>query len=164
MFNIEQSGEGARACLDAGSAPTATLAVPMTDNQLTKQETLHFQVLRLLEQRPDISQRDLAQELGVSLGKTNFCIRALLDKGLIKLANFRRNPNKLAYSYLITPAGISAKAAITTRFLRRKMDEYEKLKAEIESLQREGAETGSSPRASPVRLKTSTKETARRHT
>ena len=97
----------------------------------------HLQVLRLLESNPQISQRDLAVTLGVSLGKTNFCLRALLDKGLVKVQNFQNNKQKLAYAYLLTPAGITEKASLTKRFLVRKLEEYELLKAEIELLIRE---------------------------
>jgi EPS-associated MarR family transcriptional regulator len=100
------------------------------------QET-HLQVLRLLESNPQISQRDLAVALGVSLGKTNFCLKALLDKGLVKVQNFQNNKQKLAYAYLLTPAGIAEKSVLTKRFLTRKLNEYELLRAEIELLKRE---------------------------
>jgi len=105
--------------------------------QLKPQEDTHLQVLRLLEHNPHMSQRELAQALGVSLGKTNFCIQALLQKGLIKLANFNNSRHKLAYSYLLTPKGISEKSAITARFLKRKIAEYELLTSEIEALKAE---------------------------
>ena len=100
------------------------------------QET-HLQVLRLLESNPQLSQRELAAALGVSLGKTNFCLRALLDKGRVKVQNFQNNKQKLAYAYLLTPAGIAEKSALTKRFLTRKLEEYELLRAEIELLVRE---------------------------
>ncbi len=100
-------------------------------------EETHLKVLRLLETNPQINQRDLAAALGVSLGKTNFCLKALLDKGLLKMQNFQSSKRKLAYAYLLTPAGIAEKAALTSRFLKRKTKEYVLLKAEIESLQRE---------------------------
>jgi EPS-associated MarR family transcriptional regulator len=103
------------------------------------QET-HLQVLRLLETNPQLSQRELAAALGVSLGKTNFCLRALLDKGLVKVQNFQNNKQKLSYAYLLTPAGIAEKSALTKRFLVRKLEEYELLKAEIEMLKRESDE------------------------
>jgi EPS-associated MarR family transcriptional regulator len=101
----------------------------------------HLRLLRLLETRPELSQRDLARELGTSLGKVNFCLNALIDKGLVKVRNFRNSRNKLGYAYLLTPQGIESKATITVHFLRRKMAEYESLKAEIEQLQREVGET-----------------------
>ncbi len=104
-------------------------------------EDTHLKVLRLLEATPQINQRDLARALGVSLGKTNFCLKALLDKGLLKMQNFQNNKQKLAYAYLLTPKGIAEKAALTNRFLKRKMEEYESLKTEIEMLKSES--TGS---------------------
>ena len=100
----------------------------------------HFRVLRLLEGNPQMNQRDLAAAAGVSLGKTNYCINALLDKGLIKVQNFKSSKRKLAYAYLLTPAGIAEKAALTQRFLRRKMEEYDALKVEIEQLKQEAAD------------------------
>lgn len=100
-------------------------------------EESHLKVLRFLESNPRISQRDLSIAMGVSLGKTNYCIKALLDKGLIKVQNFRNNQNKLGYAYLLTPAGIEEKACITARFLKYKMQEYERLRDEILELQRE---------------------------
>ena len=101
----------------------------------------HFQLMRLLEAQPELSQRDLSRELGMSLGKVNYCLNALVDKGLLKVGNFRNNNNKLSYAYLLTPHGIKSKALITTHFLQRKMAEYESLKAEIALLQREIDET-----------------------
>ena len=97
----------------------------------------HFKVLRLLEVNPQIKQRELAAAAGLSLGKTNSCINALLEKGLIKMQNLKSNKRKLAYAYLLTPAGIAEKVVLTQRFLKRKMEEYEALKAEIELLKRE---------------------------
>jgi len=102
----------------------------------------HFRLLRLLEARSDLSQRDLARELGASLGKVNYCLNALIDKGLVKVRNFRNSRNKLGYAYLLTPRGIDSKATIAVHFLQRKMAEYETLKVEIEQLQREVAEIG----------------------
>ena len=100
----------------------------------------HLKVLRVLESTPNINQRKLAESLGVSLGKTNFCLNALLDKGLVKMENFRTSTRKLNYAYLLTPSGIAEKAALTQRFLKRKMDEYDALKAEIEQLKQEAAD------------------------
>lgn len=97
----------------------ASSAVPQN---LTEES--HLQVLRLLESNPDLTQRELAHALGVSLGKTNYCVRALLDKGLLKMKNFRNSQNKLAYAYLLTPAGLAAKADLTKRFLHQKQAEY----------------------------------------
>ena len=97
----------------------------------------HYRLLRLLEANPELSQRDLARELGTSLGKINYCLNALIEKGWVKARNFRNSRNKLAYAYLLTPRGIEQKAKITVRFLRRKIAEYEALETEIEQLRRE---------------------------
>jgi MarR family transcriptional regulator, temperature-dependent positive regulator of motility len=96
-----------------------------------------YKVLKLIGTRPDLTQRALAQEMGVSLGKVNYCLNALIDKGWVKARNFRKSNNKLAYAYLLTPRGVQQKAAITVRFLQRKVDEYESLKKEIAELRRE---------------------------
>ena len=91
----------------------------------------------MLEENPHLSQRELAEALGVSVGKANYCMKALLDKGLIKVQNFRNSQNKLRYAYFLTPQGLLEKAGLATRFLRRKVDEYERLREEIETLQSE---------------------------
>ena len=96
---------------------------------------MRFKVLRAQEQQPDLSQRQLADMLGVSLGKANYLLHALLDKGLPKARNFRNSQNKLAYAYLLTPSGIAQKAELTRGYLERKTAEYEALKDEIEQLQ-----------------------------
>ena len=101
----------------------------------------HLKVLRILETNPQISQRELSEALGVSLGKTNYCLKALLDKGLIKIQNFRNSKNKLAYSYLLTPHGIEQKAHMTLRYLQKKTQEYDLLRLEIAELKREIEET-----------------------
>jgi MarR family transcriptional regulator, temperature-dependent positive regulator of motility len=100
-------------------------------------EDTHYQVLKILEQNPQISQRELAGEMGVSLGKVNYCLKALVDKGLVKAKNFKNSANKRAYFYVLTPRGMEAKAKISVRFLQRKLDEYDALRAEIEELQSE---------------------------
>ena len=100
-------------------------------------EDTHYRVLKILEQNPQVSQRELANELGVSLGKANYCLRALIEKGLVKANNFKNSANKRAYVYALTPRGIEAKAKISVRFLQRKLDEYDALRAEIEELQSE---------------------------
>lgn len=104
---------------------------------MTPRETAHYRVLRLIEEQPEISQRELARALGVSLGKTHYLLKALLDKGLVKADNFRRSDNKLAYAYLLTPSGIAAKLELTRAFLRLKEDEYRAAHEEIERLRRE---------------------------
>lgn len=104
--------------------------------------TIHYGLLKTLEGNPDLSQRDLAKHLGVSLGKVNFCLRALVEKGCLKVRNFRNSENKLAYAYVLTPHGMEERARITVHFLRRKMVEYERLRAEIDELAREAEQNG----------------------
>ena len=98
-----------------------------------------YRILKLLEADPHASQRKIADELGISLGRVNFCLQALIEKGLVKANNFRSSTNKRAYLYLLTPRGIEEKARVTARFLRAKLDEYEALKREVEQLQHEAA-------------------------
>ena len=98
----------------------------MTDNQD------QFNVLRKIRSKPNSSQRELASELGFSLGKLNYCLKALKEKGLIKIKNFSKDPNKLRYAYILTPKGVATKTKITLNFMKRKMKEYDELKAEIE--------------------------------
>lgn len=100
-------------------------------------EDLRYKLLKLLAAEPQISQRDLAERLGISVGKTNYCLSALVDRGLVKINNFRRANNKLAYAYLLTPSGIEEKARVTVSFLQRKMREYAELQDEIEALRQE---------------------------
>lgn len=110
---------------------------------------MHFRVLRILEQRPEISQRELATEVGISLGSAHYCLTALVDRGLVKLSNFRASSDKRRYAYILTAKGVSEKAALTGRFLARKRAEYSALKEEIETLEEEisfGAEMGPAPR------------------
>jgi EPS-associated MarR family transcriptional regulator len=113
----------------------------MTTRLRKQQEDTNYRILRLLEENPNLSQRDLAKALGLSLGGLNYCLQALLDKGVVKMYNFQNSQRKAAYAYLLTPSGIAEKAALTGRFLKRKMEEYEALKAEIESLQTEAQRT-----------------------
>lgn len=91
-----------------------------------------FNVLRKINKNPKSTQRQLAEELGFSLGKLNYCLKALKDKGLIKINNFQNNPNKFGYVYILTPKGISEKTKLTLNFMKRKMREYDELKREIE--------------------------------
>ena len=93
--------------------------------------------MRLLEENPELTQREIADQLGLSLGGVNYCSRALIDKGFVKIQNFQDNKNKLAYAYLLTPKGIYEKSKLAANFLKRKMKEYEALKSEIEALQAE---------------------------
>ncbi len=97
-------------------------------------DEVRYRILKLLETNPALSQREVARELGMSLGRANYCLRALIDKGWVKVANFRNSRNKLAYMYLLTPRGVERKTEVTVRFLRRKTREYEELRAEIERI------------------------------
>tara|TARA_B100001996_G_C18316804_1_gene460843 strand:+ start:81 stop:380 length:300 start_codon:yes stop_codon:yes gene_type:complete len=97
----------------------------MNDNQD------HFNVLRKINSRPKSTQRELAEELGFSLGKLNYCLKSLKEKGFIKIKNFRKNPNKINYIYVLTPKGISEKTKLTINFMKRKMNEYDELKNEL---------------------------------
>lgn len=97
----------------------------------------HLKVLRLLESNPQLSQRELAEALGISVGKVNYCLNALVDNGLVKIQNFRNNKNKRVYAYLLTSQGIVEKANMTILFLQRKMVEYELLREEIDALQQD---------------------------
>ena len=97
----------------------------MNDNQD------HFEILRKIEKKPNSTQRELAEELGFSLGKLNYCIKALQNKGLVKIQNFKKNPNKINYFYVLTPAGIATKTKLTLNFMKRKMKEYDKIKKEL---------------------------------
>jgi EPS-associated MarR family transcriptional regulator len=93
-----------------------------------------YRLLRIIEQEPSLTQRELAERVGLSVRKTNYVLGALIDRGLVKAENFRRNKYKAGYIYLLTPKGISEKVSITARFLKRKMDEFDRLKAEIEEI------------------------------
>ena len=97
----------------------------------------HLKALRFLEHNPKMTQRELAEALGVSVGAANYCLKALVEKGWVKFENFQKNPNKLGYLYLLTPMGIAAKAQLAASFLGRKVAEYEALRAEIDQLQAE---------------------------
>jgi EPS-associated MarR family transcriptional regulator len=128
-----------------GSLPEANLrslwyhfkATLMTSRQANSQEDTHFRIMRILQENPDLTQRELAEKLGMSVGGLNYCLNALMDKGLVKMQNFSNSKNKFKYVYLLTPMGIAEKVALTTRFLSRKMEEYEALKLEIEALKSE---------------------------
>lgn len=98
---------------------------------------IHLQVLRAVESRPDLTQRELANELGVSLGKAHYCMKALIEKGLVKMGNFSHNQKKLGYAYLLTPSGIKSKAMLTAHFLDRKAAEYAILKSELEKYEKD---------------------------
>jgi EPS-associated MarR family transcriptional regulator len=109
----------------------------MTSRQAKLQEDNYFRVMRILQENPDLTQRELAEKLGISVGGLNYCLKALMKKGFVKMKNFANSKNKFGYVYVLTPSGMAEKAATTHRFLQRKMDEYEALKAEIEVLKKQ---------------------------
>ena len=109
----------------------------MISLRIQQQEDNTFRVLHLLQANPDLTQREIAERLGLSTSGLNYCLKALIDKGLVKMQNFSQSKNKFGYVYLLTPCGMAQKAALTSRFIMRKMKEYEALKAEIDALQAE---------------------------
>lgn len=112
----------------------------MTSRQAKIQEDAHLRIIRILQDNPDLTQRELAGRLGMSVGGLNYCLNALIDKGFVKMANFSKSKNKFKYVYLLTPQGIAEKVALTSLFLKRKMEEYDALKMEIEALKLEAGE------------------------
>lgn len=103
-------------------------------------DEVRHKIFRIIQENPEINQRTLADKLGISLGKTNYCIQALIEKGWLKVNNFKNSNNKFAYAYLLTPSGIEEKALLTVSYLKRKIEEYEELKSEIEVLSKEVGE------------------------
>ena len=101
-------------------------------NYLKKNSEEQFEILRKISKKPRSSQRELAKELGISLGKLNYCLKELREKGLVKIENFKKNPNKINYLYVLTPEGLAQKTKLTINFMKRKMREYDELKKEIE--------------------------------
>lgn len=114
----------------------------MTSKRTKLQEDTHFRVMRLLQDNPEMSQRELADAVGVSVGGIHYVLNALIDKGLVKLGNFSAAEDKRRYAYILTPKGIARKAALTRAFLVRKMEEYEALREEIEALKAEVPDSG----------------------
>jgi EPS-associated MarR family transcriptional regulator len=106
----------------------------MTSRQAKLQEDTCFRVMRILQENPDLTQRELAEKLGISVGGLNYCLKGLMEKGWVKMKNFVNSKNKFGYVYVLTPAGITKKATMTHRFLQRKMEEYEALREEIQAL------------------------------
>lgn len=98
---------------------------------MQKEKIDHFKVLRKVQQLPNSTQRELAEELGFSLGKLNYCLKALKNKGLLKINNFKKNPNKINYFYVLTPKGFTEKTKLTINFMKDKLKEYDELKAEL---------------------------------
>jgi EPS-associated MarR family transcriptional regulator len=111
-------------------------------------DEVRYRLMRLVAARPEMSQRELARELGISLGKLNFCLRALVQKGLIKAINFKSSKNKAGYLYFLTPRGADEKARVTVRFLQRKLAEYESIRVEIEEIRQDAEQ--SKNRSSPA--------------
>jgi EPS-associated MarR family transcriptional regulator len=109
----------------------------MSSRQAKTQEDTFFRIMRILEANPDLTQRELADKLGVSVGGLNYCLKALIHKGWVKMQSFAHSKNKFGYVYILTPGGIAEKSALAGSFLLRKMEEYEVLKGEIEMLQSE---------------------------
>ena len=120
-----------------GSAVACLTKLRYGTSRLMTNQELEYRALKILEQQPDLTQRQLARELGVSLGKTHYLVKSLIDVGWVKLDNFQKSNNKWGYAYLLTPMGIAEKAAITAQFLLRKQCEYNELRQEIAQLQRE---------------------------
>ncbi len=128
-----------------GSVPEALLtplyyhpnATQMKSRQVKIQEDTHFRIMRILQENPDLTQRELADKLDMSVGGLNYCLNALIDKGFVKMQNFQNSKNKFKYVYLLTPKGIAQKLALTSQFLSRKIEEYEALKLEIKAIQSE---------------------------
>ena len=127
------------ACLSIRVAPNGDIYP-----NLDQTKDIHLKVLRSIEENPEITQRELAQKLGVSLGKINYCMRALIDRGWVKASNFKNSHSKGVYAYLLTPRGIEQKAKITVRFLKQRIRDYEQIKMEIRELEREVRNNGSS--------------------
>ena len=111
--------------------------IPQINKVAGFQEEIQLKVLRRLQQTPEVSQRVLAKELGISLGSINFCFQALVEKGWVKMQNFSQSPTKLRYAYLLTPTGVAQKSKLTAEFMKRKVAEYEALELEIEKLKSE---------------------------
>jgi EPS-associated MarR family transcriptional regulator len=112
----------------------------MTTRQAKIQEDIHFRIMLILQGTPDMTQREMAEELGISVGGLNYCLKALIDKGFVKVQNFSNSKNKFRYVYLLTPMGIAEKVALATRFFSRKMEEYEALKSEVDALGQDKAQ------------------------
>lgn len=114
----------------------------MSNRQVNLQEDTNFRVMRILQENPDLTQRELADKLGVSVGGVNYCLNALMEKGWVKMQNFRYSKNKFGYIYIITPRGLAEKAVLANRFLKRKIEEYEALRIEIEAIRCEVGSVG----------------------
>lgn len=126
-----------RRCINTVADFTPHQILSMTTRPVKLQEDTHFRIMRILQDNPDLTQRELADQLGMSVGGLNYCLKALIDKGLVKMQHFKNSKNKFKYVYLLTPLGMAEKIALTTYFLERKMSEYKALKLEIDTLKLE---------------------------
>jgi len=125
--------------IDGARGRSYVHGVNTPDQRVLALEQLQFQAIRLIESQPSVTQRQLASALGVSVGRANYCVRALVEKGLVKMRNYRNSENKSAYLYLLTPRGLRSKGALARRFLERKVHEYDALALEIDRLRREAS-------------------------
>jgi len=123
-------------CIPGGSLHGSYVQTMNNKNQSPKEE-IRLRVMRLIDEEPKLSQRAIAERLGVSLGSINYCVQALVEKSWVKVGNFRRSDNKIAYAYILTPQGVAARISHTKQFLRSKTEEYRRLKAEIALLKTE---------------------------
>ncbi len=130
----------------------------MNSRQAKLQQDTYYRVMRILQENPDLTQRELADKLGVSVGGVNYCLKALIKKGLVKMKNFANSKNKFGYIYVLTPQGISEKAILTQQFLQRKIEEHDALKSEIETLKQEPVNASCTPGGLDVMKKTDLRE------
>ena len=114
----------------------------MISRQITIESDTDFKILRLLQDNPDLTQREIAQKLGMSVGRLNYCLNSLIEKGFVKMDNFQKSKNKFKYVYLLTPSGFAAKVVLASNFLNSKLQEYEALRLEIEALKTEKGNQG----------------------
>ncbi len=128
---------GAERFVPVDHPPPLNPSAPASSRQARLQQDTHFRVLRILQDNPDLTQRELADLLGVSVGALNYCLKALMEKGWVKMQNFSGSKNKFGYIYVLTPRGIAEKAALASNFLRRKLEEYDAMRLEIEILKSE---------------------------
>ena len=142
MFNLERPIPLGVPMQRRRAVSCAGAAVAHLNAKTKIQDEAHFQILRHLHENPELSQRELGERVGISLGAVNYCLKALMDRGLVKAGNFRRSANKLGYAYVLTPAGIAEKSKLTGRFLIQKLGEYEALRREIDQLKREANHNG----------------------
>jgi EPS-associated MarR family transcriptional regulator len=128
-------------CRAVAVVSSAKAPLMVSEKNANRREDVHFRILGVVEQNPRASQREIAARLGVSLGGVNYCLNALVQKGHVKVENFKASTNKLGYFYVLTPEGVADRARLAARFVKRKMAEYEAIKAEIEGLRREFNDT-----------------------